>query len=69
MMLDDIYSAEYKKDDLSWQLSVGVPGNTSLSWDPYLIPDSVQLTLGGLDMKSAGNLSLGKGTYVLAIRA
>ncbi|MDD3292261.1 MAG: hypothetical protein PHD13_07320 [Methanocellales archaeon] len=70
LILDDIYATEINKDELAWNLSVGVPeGQTStLTWSSSNIPADVSLTLDGTDMKLNNSMDLGEGSHLFEIR-
>jgi len=75
MELDDIYAISIKRDNLIWNLSVGVPlgTTTTLSWNTSNVPGNIVLTLSNetvnIDMKVQKSLNLSEGAYWFIISA
>jgi len=77
MSLDTLYAKCIKRDNLVWNLTVGVPSDqsTTLSWDTSEVPPNIALRLYNtsvgvdINMKTQNSLNLGSGSHYFTIEA
>ena len=72
--LDYIYAKKFKKDDLSWTLSVTIPlDNSEILWNSSDLPQNIKLSMTKdttvIDMKEQSSLVLNEGSYEYTITA